>query len=271
MTFDTQETSLQAGRPVEIYTFARETQLFRYTSADRDVTVSSNLYTAVPIERPEIEASQELARAGITITGPRNLGVADLYRVAPPSTPITVAIQQYHEGDGALALIWSGRILSVGWAGGECQIGCEPVFTSIKRNGLRRFYQIQCPHELYGPECGLDRDAHRLDALADSITGLVVGVSECALQVNGFYAGGYFEYLVDSVYERRFITDHTGANLTCERLPVGVAVNTPLRIFKGCDHTDTMCASAKFSNNILNYGGFKFMPLTNPFGGSPIF
>lgn len=271
MTYDTQETSLQAGRPVEIYVFARETQVFRYTSADRDVTVGGNLHTATAISRTEIECSQELSRSPITVTVPRDNQAADLYRIVPPSTPLTLAVSQYHEGDGAVATIWTGRILSVEFAGGKAVIRCEPVFTSIKRNGLRRFYQRQCPHVLYGPACGLNRDSFRLDALADSVSGLVVSVSECAAEVNGFFAGGYFEYLVNGVYERRFITDHTGASLTCATLPVGVVTNTALRIFRGCDHTLEICASAKFGNNSLNYGGFKWMPLKNPFGNAPIY
>lgn len=272
MTFDAQETSIQGGRPVEIYTFARETQVFRYTSADRDVTVSANLYTATAISRSGIESSsQELSRSPITVRVPRNNGVADLYRIVPPSTPITLVVAQYHDGDGAVATIWTGRVLSVEFAGAEANIRCEPIFTSIKRNGLRRFYQTQCPHVLYGPECGLNRDSHRLDANADSVSGLQVSVSEVDAEVDGFYSGGYFEYLVSGVYERRFIVDHTGPLLTCSTLPQGVAPGTALRIFKGCDHTADMCESAKFGNNILNYGGFLYFPDKNPFGGAPIF
>ncbi len=229
-------------------------------------------FTATAIQRTNIESSQELSRSNITITTPRNNPVADLYRVVPPSQPVVVQVQQYHDGDGALASLWAGRIMGVQFAGAKAEMSCEPVFTSIKRQGLRRAYQRQCPHVVYGPECGLNRDTFKLATTVTSFSGLTVTpASGVSTEVAGFFAGGYLEYLSNGWLERRFITDHTGGVLTLSTIPLGLSNGQAINVYRGCDHTLTMCASAKFADNSLNYGGFKWMPLKNPFGAAPIF
>lgn len=270
MTFDAVEKSTQGGAPVELFTFARDTLRWRYTSADRAVTVLSATFAAAAISRSEIEAGQEIGRSAITINVPRDLPIADLYRVAPPSAPITCLVQQYHEGDGEVATLWTGRILGVEFAGAAAQIRCEPIFTSIKRLGLRRMYQRTCPHVLYGSACKVNKAAQLVAGAVDSISGFVVSVSEADAEDDGHFAGGFLEFEVAaSVFERRFITDHTGAALTLATSPFGLAVGMAVNLYPGCDHTLATC-NAKFSNAV-NYGGFAFMPTKNPFGGDPIF
>jgi uncharacterized phage protein (TIGR02218 family) len=244
--------------------------VWRYTSADRDVTVSSQVYTARPIVRSEIESTHEKARLGMTLTVPRTLDVVELFRVAPPTQAVTCIVQKYHEGDAEVATIWSGRILSVIFEGVAARMQMEPIFTSIRRIGLRRLYQRQCPHVLYGPACKVNQTAVRVDGTAASISGLVVNVSAASALGVGWFAGGYIEYTVEGgVPERRFITDHSGAALTLSAAPYGLAAGAAVKVFPGCDHSISTC-STKFSNT-ANYGGFAYFPLKNPFGGSPIF
>lgn len=270
MSFDTRERSADDGRPVELFTFARDYQTWRYTSADRDVTADSQIFLARAITRSEIEASGENARNSISITAPRDLEVAELYRVASPTLAVTCVVQQYHEGDGQIFTLWTGRILSVNFEGLTARISLEPALTSIRRVGLRRLYQRQCPHVLYSEACGANREAFRVDGSVDAVAGLVVSVPEADAQPDGAFAGGYIEWEIAlGIAERRFITDHTGAALTLTAPPQGLAVGAAVKLYPGCDHTIATCA-AKFSNT-LNYGGFPYMPTKNPFGGDPIY
>lgn len=270
MTFDARETSADAGRPVELYTFGRDYQRWRYTSADRTVVADSQTFTARTITRSAIDVSAEKARSGIKITGPRDLEVAELFRVSPPTLAITCIVQQYHDGDGALATIWTGRIAGVEFAGPAALITCEPTFTALRRIGLRRLYQRQCPHVLYGQACRVNREAFRTDGLVESVAGLVVNVAAADGQPDGTFAGGYLEWDVAlGIPERRFILDHTGAGLTVSSLPYGLVGGTAVRLYPGCDHTLDTCTD-KFSNT-PNYGGFPYFPTKNPFGGDPIF
>lgn len=270
MAFDTVERSTDQARPVEIFTFARDFQRWRYTSADRDVISGGQTFLARSITRSDIESSAEKARAGLRLSVPRDLEVADLYRISPPTMAVTCLVQQYHQGDGEVATIWSGRILAVQFAGIAAEITLEPFYTSIRRVGLRRTYQRQCQHVLYGTACQVNREAVRTDGVVDSIAGAVVNVPAASSLAAGWFAGGYIEYLVaGGVPERRFITDHTGAALTCSVSPAGLVGGASVKIYPGCDHTIATCNS-KFSNAV-NYGGQPYFTKKNPFGGDPIY
>lgn len=270
MTFDAREISTDQGRPVEIYEFGRDYQRWRYTSADREVTADSAVYLPRAITRSAIEVSAEKARSGIKITAPRDLEVAELFRIAPPTLAVTCVVRQYHEGDGEIATIWTGRVAAVEFSGAGAQITCEPTFTSLRRVGLRRIYQRQCPHVLYGTSCRVNRETYRVDDQIESISGLTINVPSADAQPDGWYAGGYLEWEVAlGIVERRFILDHVGQALTLSSNPYGLAGGTPIRLYPGCDHLMTTCQD-KFLN-VVNYGGFPYFPQKNPFGGDPIF
>ena len=97
----------------------------------------------------------------------------------------------------------------------------------------------------------------------------------------GFFTSGMIEAPDGTL---RFITGHSGSTLTLirplESLNSFFAKNgygegygygyggLVIRIYPGCDRTKETCQS-KF-NNLNNYGGFPFIPLKNPFGGSSI-
>lgn len=270
MSFDDRERSTQDGRPVELYTFARDGSTWRYTSGDRDVVLLGNTYAARALRRSEIEATNEKARLGIRITAPRTLEVVDLFRVAPPTQAVTLVLQQYHAGDGEVATLWTGRILAVSFQGLQAEIAAEPIYTSIRRIGLRRLYQRQCPHVLYGPACRVARAGFRVEGTVANVTGQVVAVAAALAFADGHFAGGYLEFAAAAgVTERRFILEHTGAALTLSSGASDLAVGAAVALLPGCDHTLATCA-AKFGN-AANYGGFPYMPTKNPFGGDPIY
>lgn len=270
MTFDTRERSTQDGAPVEIYRFTRDTVHWRYTSADRDVEVLSQTYVSRPISRSDIESTNEKARLGIKIRAPRTLEVAELFRVSPPTQAVTCVIQQYHAGDGQVATIWTGRVLGVSFAGALAEISLEPVFTSIRRIGLRRLYQRPCPHALYGTGCKVNRETFRVDGTATVIAGNVVTVPAASGQAAGWFAGGYLEFTAEGgVPERGFILESAAGVMTLAAQPFGLSVGAEVKLFPGCDHSIATCAS-KFSN-AANFGGFPYFPQKNPFGGQPVF
>lgn len=272
MTYEAFEESAYDGRPVELYEFTRGHLAWRYTSADRDVTVDSILYKAAAIRRPAIEDSSEIRKSEIKLTVPRDLAVADLYRISPPTDTVNFFLRQYHANDPDVGLVtlWTGRITSVIWSGSTAEISLEPSYTAIRRMGLRRFYQRQCPHVLYGPDCRVNRESFRVDGIVDGVAGLTVSVPQASTRPTGHFDGGFIEYEIDSgIWERRFVTDHVGSSLTCSTFPTGLAAGMSVRMYPGCDHTTGTCA-AKFSN-ILNYGGMPYFPEKNPFGGDPIF
>lgn len=273
MSYSEHETSADEGSPVELYHFSRVGLLhWRYTSADRDYTQDSQIYLARAIRRSQIEQGPEPRRSGLTVTAGHDLPVIQPYKVAAPSDPILLTLRQVHHGDvdAEASIIWQGRIVSVRFAGEEADIALEPMGGDMKSTGLRRNFQKGCPHDLYGPGCGVDKEDFRTNGTVDTITGEVVSVSEADALPDGYFSGGMLLYEVAAgVFERRFITEHAGANLTLDAYPYDLLVSAAVILYAGCDHVIQTCHD-KFDNR-LNYGGQPYIPVKNPFGGSPIY
>jgi uncharacterized phage protein (TIGR02218 family) len=273
MTYNTQEISVQNGAPIEVYEFAYLPKYYRYTSAATDVVVNTQTFTAKPIRRSAIEASMEMARSAITITAPRDLPVADLYRITPPSDIVTVKIMRYHEtdADGEIATIWMGRVLNARWKpDSTVELLCEPVYTSLKRPGLRRLYQRSCPHVLYSTACGAGAEAAKVTAIVDAISGTALQASEASAKPDGYFAGGFAAWVgVNGAFERRMIISHAGADMVLSASAPGLAANSVVYLYPGCDKTMTTC-DTRFSNTD-NFGGFPWIPGKNPFGSDPIY
>jgi uncharacterized phage protein (TIGR02218 family) len=269
MTFETYELSEQAGAPVEIYEFFHGTTVYRYTSAEADVSVDGETYTSEPIRRTSIALSVEQPRNAIKLDVRRNLPVAELFRIAPPLEPIGLIVKRYHRGDTDVGTSWVGRVLNCGWNDTTvAQLICEPASISVNRMGLGRYYQVPCPYALFNPnDCKVDKASFAHATTIDAISGRELTVDSLGAHP---YPGGWVEWASGGVYERRLIVSRSALVLTLARaFSSSVAVSDAVTVYPGCDHTIQTCNDV-FANK-LNYGGFIGMPKKNPFDGPPVY
>lgn len=270
MTYAAIETSVQSGRPVELYEFLNGATAYRYTSADGDVSYGGNTYSAVPIARGAIEATSETVRLALEITCARDLPVLDLFSLMPPSEIISVTVRRLHAGDGEAITLWMGRILDVALNPASAEIHCESVYTSLKRVGLRRLYQKECPHVLFEGECALNRATFAASKTVSTTVGTAITLAAMGAFADGYFAGGYLEWESTTGYfERRAIRSQVGGVVTIGFPLPGLAAADTVTIYPGCDHTLATCI-AKFANG-LNYGGMPYWPRKNPFDGTIIY
>lgn len=258
------------GYPVELYKFDRGlSQSYYYTSADADREYQSNNYETLQIQRDAIEVNSEMERASIKVRLQRDAGVLNNFIGFPPTEIINLTIFRYHENDGVtpeVVVVWQGRVLAANWEGSQASIDCEPVFTSLKRPGLRRKYQAQCPHILYGAKCKLDRFVYAVTTNLTAVNGAVVTSPDFAIAADYFF-GGYMSF--DNREFRTIIGDDGAGNLTLAHVQGEITVGSQVQAFPGCAHNLADCKD-KY-NNILNYGGFPYVPGVNPFGGTILF
>lgn len=270
MTFSAVETSEQDGQRVELYLFRRGASAFYYTSADHDVTYASKQYLSRALSRSAIESTAEMGRSKLTIQSPRDFEIADLFRAAAPGDVVTLTLLRLHEDDGEAVTIWNGRITSARWFASTAEMTGEPVYTSMLRYGLRKAYTRQCPHVLYSGECGVNKTSYAVAGTVSGINGLDLTISQASAYANGYFAGGMIEYQpTTGVFERRFIRSHTGTTITLPFKVHDLVGGESVTLYPGCDQTTATCES-KF-NNLLNHGGWPFIPTKNPFGGAPLY
>jgi len=269
MTYASREASMDASSPVELYEFRRGGTAWRYTSGAQDASYASYAYVAVPMKRGSIEQTGEIGRAGLRITLARDVEIAQAFIATPPSEVTLLTIYRQHRNDPETVAVWMGRVLNVEWRGSEVELNCEPVYTSLQRIGLRRLYQRNCPHVLYGTACGASAVVFRGAGTVTSINGTSLNIPAAAGFSVGHFAGGYATWAANGITEKRMIVSHSADAITLSAVPPGLAIGDAIYLYPGCDHTLNTCGS-KFSNS-ANFGGFPFIPTKNPFGGSPIY
>lgn len=270
MSFEGRETSVQEGAPVELYTFRVYGVNYYFTTAAEDIQIDAVTYLARPLNRTEIEETNELPRNNITVSCDRDFQMLAFYDRAPPSDVILLTISRWHRDDDEVQPWWSGRVINGVRQGARGQLHCESLYTSLKRIGLRRLYSRRCPHVLYGPACLAQDTLHRVQVTVDSVSGSEIDAANLALFADGRFAGGHMEWeATPGQIEKRGIKTHVGSRITVTHPIDGLTGLDTIFVFKGCQHTLADC-TAEFANTD-NYGGFPFMQPQNPFGSTSVF
>lgn len=269
MTFEAQEEG--NGYPVELYEFKLGVlETFYLTSHDEPITFLSNTYTPQQIQRAKVEQNTEIERSELKIDIQRDSDVLSSFVAFPPTQIMTLTIFRKHLNDGAdeFVTVWKGRVLTIEWKGSQASIACEPVFTSLKRPGLRRKFQSQCPHIHYGAECKVINLAFQVIGTISAFAVNTITAPEWAATAVDFYNGGYVVF--DSNNFRTVLADDGAGTLTIVT-PFGsdFAVGSLVEAFPGCNHDLADC-NDRYSN-VENYGGFPYSPDRNPFGGTILY
>lgn len=264
-TYAELENSVCSGSPVELYRFAHGTNVWTYNTGEVDITHEGEIYTPLALGRDgEMVNSGEPNKTNITVPVPIGFEVSKLYLSGSPEQVVLLTVFRHHYGANGPVVYWKGRVASVSWDEGKASLFCESIFTSLKRTGLRARYQRGCRHALYGPGCRVDKAAHALPGLVAAIdaSNTVITIAAAGSLPDDHFTAG----MVQFIGGLRFILKHDGTNITISSPIPGIAGGEEAILYPGCNHTRIAC-SEKF-DNILNYGGFPWIPTKNPFHGS---
>lgn len=244
---------------------------FAYTDAETIITREGVSYLPIPIKREAITSSGTLDRSMLEISMAEGQAVADLFIAYPPAQVLNLIIREGHVGDDPndlrdFPVVWTGRVLGVAHPRNETKFTCEPVSTSIRRPGLRRNYQVPCPHVLYGSQCRANRKAATIESVVVAILGNRVTLTdgwEGSFAVTK-YAGGVMSWsLPNDTFDMRTVLRVEGDVLYLSTQPRDLEVGDTVKVARGCAHNMSGCNE---HNNIHNYGGQPWIPLSNPLG-----
>ena len=292
MTFPTYESSIEDGGPVQLYRFtygSEAGEYLAYTSHTVQVTVDHGgsigivNYTPVPVERGNIFSNGTLDKSAIKISLDVSTELAELFRVYPPSSVVTLTIYEGHvdDPDDEFIVVWTGRIVAVSRQGSNLNISGEPVSTQMRRPGLRRHYQYGCPLVLFGQElgmggCGASKAAATVAATVAAISGTVITLNagwEGALTPAKFVRGQMEWTPAGQSTERRTILRVSGNDITLSGIPVDLAVSDSVDVILGCNHKafapDGDCEA--LHNTLVTYGGHPWIPTKNVINTNPFY
>jgi len=280
MTYPTYELSIDAGEPVLLYDFSVGSAHWRYTSADRPIPYLGNSFTPLAISSGSINQGNEIKKKTLAVTVPLDALVVQRLQNFPPSSDFLLTIITLHQTDPDIQgyTVFVGRVVGQSQAGTVISLNCEPAYTGVKTTGLRRRWQLNCAHVLYGIGCTLNPTDFRVVSAITAVAGPVVTLSGLSPPAGLSWPGGYLEWASGFGYlERRSINSASGTTLTLNYgapdLVAGLAVN----VYPGCDHSTAACIAfvppggTIGEGNILNYGGQPYIPSINPLAGNPIY
>lgn len=274
MTYSLIDASVSSGSPAELYRFVYFDQKYRYCTLDGGVgpfdykiAGATETFTPTSIRRGAIEVTEEMSRNTLEITMPISSAVPQLFLSAPPDGVVSVTVYRFHLTDTADEYIteFKGRVIATTFQDDEATLICEPIFTSLRRPGLRKYYAPQCVHELYGNGCNLLRDDWEVASSVIGESGNVLTVSAIASYANDWFTGGVFR--CGTV--RRLIVDSNATTITLLNGAGKSLMGQACILLPGCSHLRSDCHN-KF-NNVPNYLGFDWMPLRSPYGSDNVF
>jgi hypothetical protein len=278
MTYELYESSPDRGGPITLYEFTvgpAEADVLRYTDADEEVFHDEKVWTREAIQRSELKSDGSLNKAAVTVRVPQENAIAALFTYYPPSYVVTLRILEGHFGDTdrEFLVVFSGRLLNCEIEGVEAALTCEPSSTSMKRPGLRRNYQRQCPLVLYGSKCRATKTPY-VCTVVGFADGVLTATPGAPLPLDGApFSNGIAEW-VDPETGRTEIrailqAEEVGANV--EFTLSGPMTNPPAQFtaYKGCAHTEQSCI--EWHDNQLNYGGQLWIPFKNPIGTTSVY
>lgn len=255
---------------VDLFRIVMGDDVWTVTSADERQVYNDEVYTPLAMGRTNVEQKNSLARANLDVRIPLGHELAQRQMTSISEVPVSLTL--FVDDGTDVAVQWKGLLASIKPDDAALTLTFESIFTSLKRPGLRARYQRSCRHAVYYGRCGLDRADFAVAATLSAISGDTMTVPAASGQTDGYYMGGMIEAADGTL---AFITGHAGTTITVQRVPYAFALQfanegagSAVTLYPGCDRSRETCKS-RF-NNLVNYGGFDFIPKKNPMGGGAI-
>jgi uncharacterized phage protein (TIGR02218 family) len=236
---------------------------YRYTTISTPITRATYVWTPEAIVLGTVSSSGEIPKDTLTIKLPKTNACAATFVGYVPDVVTTVTVFRSNYDDTEVVTYWKGRVLSTTVSAGVVTLTCEPIFSSLKRLGLRPVYSRTCRHVLFGRGCNVSSTDWDHVGTCTAVNGAVVTVTDAHDLPD--LTGGTLVYGGVT----RTIVVHDGDDLTLMRSNRAIAlglVATPagvsVTMYEGCNRTLVTCRD-KFGN-LGNFGGFPGLPSTNP-------
>ena len=263
------DESLEAGEPIYLYTFTRGTVSWRYTNSDRNEVFGGHTFLTTAIDHSAIKTTGSNESSDVSITLPRSLSVAENWFPWPPSDIIMCMIQTVHEGEADAQMIWIGRLVQPKFSDNELTLLSEPYVTSGRAVAPAPRIQRSCRKTLYGPQCKVDPEAHRVAGTIASIDGFVLNIAAAATFPNGRLVNGAVEWeRPDGLKMSRTIEQHEGASVVIDYGDLSLEELLDVTLLPGCRQSFEDCRD--YFENELNCGAQKYIPIRNPHDGNPV-
>jgi len=266
VTFLAFENSVESSQPLELYEFTIGGTVYRYTSAEDTFTFNSLPYSPVAMYRDKTVAGREERSSNLTIYLPASDPFSLLYTTIVPGRKASLVVKRLQRLDTPTpqsVIIFEGTVQNVSFEQQlrVAKVTAVPLVAANGRHIPRFSYQGLCNHVLYDARCKINALSFKTTGTVSAVSFNVITVPGLNVHPDGYYDGGFVE--AGAGTDDRLILHHAGNNLTLLLpFPFGL-VGSSVDCYAGCAHDPATC-DFKFAN-VVNYGGFFFIPTQNPF------
>ena len=262
MTFQAQETSVEAGSVIELYTLAMGSTIYRmHDSVEPIINIGGDDFTRTQISRGSIATGQEYLE--ITLPGSHPFSLK--FTTIAPGQTASMTIQNYHRADPSdVRVAYKGVVRSVAFtqAMSHSALSLIQIIDAFDKEIPERTYSAACNHVLFDTDCKVSAGSYEHSGSVSAIVNNIVTINGLlAAKGNAWAAGGYISY---GVLDYRLVLEQSNDDCVLV-LPFHESVlSQTVSVFSGCDHTVATCAS-KFGSNEINFGGCPYVPTKNIF------
>lgn len=175
----------------EIYTLVRGSQIYRYTSGDKAVTLDNVTYSKLAIKRGSISSSSDLEKNSLEVTFAADSEFAQSCLRSALEEVVFLTLSKYQ--NNVATMLWQGRLTGCEPDGATIVLTFENDYTSLSRAGARYKYQRTCPHDLYGSGCKLDRNAWKVKTTLVSVSATNVVLRDLSSYDTNYFRLGMLE------------------------------------------------------------------------------
>ena len=265
MTYAANDVAAATGRPMEFFKFEGQLRNYFYCDQPNPEVLAGQTYTPLVIFRSNIEVGSIIdGQTPMSIQVPTDSDLAKDYGGEFTPNQLQFTLYRAYRGDDLSTQFkqrYTGRATGYAYEERMFQIEFNNVIaTDLNQENRQVYFQALCNHKLYDARCKADKPAN-------TYTSTVVAFSDTAVEVvNDGWPDGDLkvgELVNVRTGEIRLIFDNL-ANVIDIGYPfLDIEIGDEMQMIRGCTHGTTDCI-LKF-DNIVNYGGFLYMPDVNPF------
>lgn len=262
MTYASREDSVALGEPIELLEFIfPDGSEYRYTTSGADYSALGHTWTSMAISREKLKTNSRQGDQGAVIKAPLNFPPALEFK-NQNTQEITMRLYRTHVGDAEVYMQGTWFLGDIVWKEEHVELRGGTLINRLQGVFPRMFYQFQCNHQLYGPECGVTPVVIETSILA--LGQLVSGVMDFRyVTLNDNIPAAATLSVITVGNESRMITLADGTNtIKIIRAFQIAAVGNDADVYdRGCDRTFATCRDV-FSNND-RFGGQPYIPKRN--------
>lgn len=246
-----------------------------YSNYEKTLNVGGNDWTPSPLEHGAITKSTKPGNTKVEITSWGGDFTGNPLGKLLPKTlnaKLTIEILLGDAGNlgTALETLFIGDVMDVNKVGPDWKSNCVWGGRAFKRNLLRQLVKKSDNNVMFSPHTNLDAADFKKTGVISSIAGTEIHVVSLADQENDWFSLGWLETgtaphkEIRSILSSTLISAGHGQKIIMDRPFEYAVVTQSIDLYPGYDGSEAQWLSKFAAGDPTDFGGFPFVPDTNP-------